>query len=154
MRYADPATRLSGFVLNQLCPEDQFLLWAIRRRTRDGVPGSELLIEGFRQAFGLAHLEAALAEFEGVFGVLARPVRDLGLCPLTSACVSHDEAAILSLGTTPRSGWPCDACPAAALVGAFASSELERRAGRLRARLAEAHFVPRMTPCCTRRVLH
>ena len=101
------AGRLSGLVVGQLGPGEQFVLWALRQRSRDGdeVP-SPILIRGFRLAFGLASLEAALAAFEGLFRVLSRGSRgrDVGILPLRCACVSAGERLLLGLVAVAQAG--------------------------------------------------
>jgi hypothetical protein len=101
------AGRLSGLVVGQLGPGEQFVLWALRQRSRDGdeVP-SPTLIRGFRLAFGLASLEAALAAFEGLFRVLSRGSRgrDVGILPLRCACVSAGERLLLGLVAAAHAG--------------------------------------------------
>jgi hypothetical protein len=101
------AGRLSGLVVGQLGPGEQFVLWALRQRSRDGdeVP-SPTLIRGFRLAFGLASLEAALAAFEGLFRVLSRGSRgrDVGILPLRCACVSAGERLLLGLVAVAQAG--------------------------------------------------
>jgi hypothetical protein len=99
------AARLSGRVVGQLGPGEQFVLWALRQRLRDGEAPSAAFLHGFRLAFGLAHLEPALAVFEGLFRTLhGRCRRDLGLSPLRCACVSVDEQAMLSLVAATQAG--------------------------------------------------
>jgi hypothetical protein len=103
------AGRLSGQVVGQLEPGEQFVLWALRQRLRDGgtaVPPSPVLVHGFRLAFGLAYLEAGLAAFESVFEALHDHARSagLGLCPLRCACVSADERAVIALVAAAQAG--------------------------------------------------
>src|SRR3954447_12744518 len=61
---------LSGRVVGRLGAGEQLVLWALRRRLRDGEPASPVLVRGFRLAFGLAGLEPALAAFEDLFRAL------------------------------------------------------------------------------------
>lgn len=97
--HAATAGRLSGLVVGQLGPGEQFVLWALRQHLRDeGGPPSPPLLQGFRLAFGLAVLEPALAAFERLFRALhGDHGRDIGLLPLRSACVSAGERAVLRL---------------------------------------------------------
>jgi hypothetical protein len=124
------ASRLSGRVVGQLAPPEQFLLWALRRRTTDGGATSALLVHGFRLAFGLALLEPALAAFARLCRGLERGGgRDLGLLPLTCPCVSLDEQLVLALVLAPA---PAVArALAGALVAADAADELADQATEL-----------------------
>jgi hypothetical protein len=97
------AARLSGRVVGQLAPTEQFLLWALRRRTADGGTISPILVHGFRLAFGLALVEPALAAFERFCALVeAGGLRDQGLLPLTCPCVSVDEQRLLAILLAPR----------------------------------------------------
>lgn len=134
--------RLSGRVVGQLAPAEQFLLWALRRRTSDGGATSAILVHGFRLAFGLALLEPALAAFARLCEGLERAGRrDLGLLPLTCPCVSLDEQLVLGLVLAPA---PSVArARAGALVESASAEELAAAAAELasllgRAALAEA----------------
>jgi hypothetical protein len=99
------ATRLSGQIVGQLGPGEQFVLWALRQRLRDGEAASPVLTHGFRLAFGLALLELALADFERLFRALHEHCRrDLGLFPLRCACVSADEQAMIALVAAAQAG--------------------------------------------------
>lgn len=111
MSYHDPskhlpavdAARLSGRVVGQLAPVEQFLLWAVRRRVADQGRTSPVLVHGFRLAFGLALVEPALAAFARLCGTIeAEGLRDQGLLPLTCPCVSADEQRLLALVLAPR----------------------------------------------------
>jgi hypothetical protein len=97
-------TALSGRVVGQLGPGEQFVLWALRQRLADGGTPSPAYLCGFRLAFGLARLEAALAAFEGLFGLLAVHGRDAGLFPVRSACISTDEDAAMALVASAQGG--------------------------------------------------
>lgn len=121
--------RLSGRVVGQLSLFEQFVLWALRRRLSDGCTTSAVLVRGFRLAFGLAYLERALAAFETVCTCLeAHGTRDIGLLPLSCACISSDEAWILALvRAAPQGG---GASLARALVGS-AAAELSAAAAEL-----------------------
>lgn len=111
MAYHDPsrhlpvadAARLSGRVVGQLAPVEQFLLWALRRRAGDQGRTSALLVHGFRLAFGLALVEPGLAAFARLCGTIeAEALRDQGLLPLRCPCVSADEQRLLALVLAPR----------------------------------------------------
>jgi hypothetical protein len=111
-RRPDPAGRLSGQVVGQLEPGEQFVLWALRQRLRDcgGNSGaaapSAVLVHGFKLAFGLAYVEAGLAAFASVFEALRDHARPSGidLCPLRCACVSADEQAVMALVAAAQAG--------------------------------------------------
>lgn len=97
--------RLSGRMLGELAPGEQFLVWAVRQRLHDGRPASPVLVHGFRLAFGLSTIEAALAAFEGMFTSLAgHAFRTLGFCPLRCACLSVHEQQLLSLVAAAQLG--------------------------------------------------
>lgn len=92
------AARLSGRVVGQLAPVEQFLLWALRRRTADHGAVSPVLVHGFRLAFGLALVEPALAAFDRLWTTIeTEGLRDQGLLPLTCPCVSADEQRLLTM---------------------------------------------------------
>ena len=97
-------TALSGRVVGQLGPGEQFVLWALRQRLADGATPSPAFLYGFRLAFGLARLEPALAAFEGLFGAIAAHGRDLGLFPVRSACISRDEDTAMALVASAQGG--------------------------------------------------
>jgi hypothetical protein len=97
------AARLSGRVVGQLAPTEQFLLWALRRRTTDGGATSPVLVHGFCLAFGLAQVEPALAAFERFCALVeAEGLRDQGLLPLVCPCVSAGEQRLLAILLAPR----------------------------------------------------
>ena len=104
------AGHLSGQVVGQLGPGEQFILWALRQRlrdggVRDGEAVSPVFLHGFRLAFGLALLEPALAAFEELFRALyGHCRRDIGLFPLRCACVGVDERAVISLIAAAQAG--------------------------------------------------
>jgi hypothetical protein len=105
--FSASADRLSGLVVGQLGPGEQFVLWALRQRLRDEEQDapSPPLLRGFRLAFGLTSLEPALAAFEGLFRVLRGSCgRDVGLLPLRCACVSAGERALLGLVAAAQAG--------------------------------------------------
>jgi hypothetical protein len=97
------AARLSGRVVGQLAPTEQFLLWALRRRTTDGGTISPVPVHGFCLAFGLAQVEPALAAFERFCALVeAEGLRDQGLLPLVCPCVSAGEQRLLAILLAPR----------------------------------------------------
>jgi hypothetical protein len=97
--------RLSGRIVGQLVPAEQLVLWAMRQRLADGGALSATFAEGFRLAFGMRAMEAALVAFEGMFNALARHAsHDICLCPPRCACVSLDEERILRLVTAAQQG--------------------------------------------------
>ena len=101
----EPADRLSGITVSQLDPGEQFVLWALRQRAREGAGPSAALLHGFRLAFGLAFMESALATFEDlVAGLDRRRGRDLCLFPLCCAFVSVDERAVIGLVAGAQAG--------------------------------------------------
>jgi hypothetical protein len=84
--------------VRRLGPAEQLVLWALRQRLADGIEASPMLVRGFRLAFGLGRLEAALAAFEALFSGLSRDARaDIGLSLLRCGRVSMDEARLLAL---------------------------------------------------------
>jgi hypothetical protein len=151
------ATRLSGRVISQLGPGEQFVLWALRQRLRDGKGPSPAFLHGFRLAFGLAQLEPALANFECLFRALHEHCRrDLGLFPLRCACVSADEQAVIALVAAAQAGeGPWLDALVARLVGPDAAAALRDgalsfalalcRAGLTLPPLPEAAAFPRTT---------
>lgn len=97
--------RLSGRMVGELAAGEQFVIWALRQRLHDARPASPVLVHGFRLAFGLSRIEAALAAFEGLFtGLAGHAIRDLGLCPLRCACLSTHEQELLTLVATAQLG--------------------------------------------------
>ncbi|MCL6607792.1 MAG: hypothetical protein K6T74_06825 [Geminicoccaceae bacterium] len=132
---AAEAARLSGRVVGQLAPAEQFLLWALRRRTTDGGATSPVLVHGFRLAFGLALVEPALAAFERFCALVeAEGLRDQGLLPLACPCVSADEQRLLAILLAPR---PAIAEALARLVVAAAAVDRLVACARELARLLE-----------------
>lgn len=97
-------TGLSGRVVGQLGPGEQFVLWALRQRLADGETPSAAFLYGFRLAFGLAGLEPAIATFESLFGSLCAHGRGLGLFPVRSACISRDEDRAMALVASAQAG--------------------------------------------------
>jgi hypothetical protein len=78
--------------LTQLTLGEQLVIWAFRMRLARGQNG---LIRGFRLAFGLSGVEAALASFEGLFAALQRHCRaDIWLHGPGCPCVSPDELTL------------------------------------------------------------
>lgn len=97
--------RLAGTTVGALGTAEQFALWAFRRRLADGAPGSDRLVAGFRLALGLSLLEPGLAAFELAFATARTSAgRDLHLAPLRCACLTRDEAALLSLLASVQAG--------------------------------------------------
>lgn len=100
-----PDPRLSARKVGQLEPAEQLVLWALRQRLADGDGPSAMLVHGFRLAFGLSALEAALASFEGVFRTLVEHLQgSLHLCPLRCRHLTMDEERILRLLTAAQTG--------------------------------------------------
>lgn len=93
-----------------LAPAEQLLVWAFRRRLHDAAAGPACLAHGFRLAFGLAQVEAALAAFERLFELLAHHARaDIVLSPLSCRRVSPDEERIMALAGALQHGRPAAA---------------------------------------------
>ncbi len=131
---------LSGRVVGQLAPGEQFLLWALRRRVTDGGCASPLLVHGFRLAFGLAELERALATFERLCEVIETGgLRDQGLLPLRCPCVSADEQRLLAMVLAPQPA--ITEALARLIVHEAAVPRLVAAAGSLRTLLARADLV-------------
>jgi hypothetical protein len=87
-----PGTGLDDLDLAHLSVGELLVIWAFRIRVARGPSGP---VAGFRLAFGLCGVEAALASFEGLFGVLARHCRcNLGLHAPGCRCVSGDEMTL------------------------------------------------------------
>ncbi len=121
--------RLSARMVGQLAAGEQFVVWAMRQRLRDGAPTSPVLVHGFRLAFGLSAMEPALAAFEGCFAALARHAAEpagIALCPLRCACLTADEETILGLVAAAQLGQPDPR--GARLVATVARPELRRQA--------------------------
>ena len=78
--------------LAHLSVGELLVVWAFRTRLARGPSGP---VAGFRLAFGLCGIEAALASFEGLFGTLERHCRcEIGLHAPSCRCVSLDEMAL------------------------------------------------------------
>ncbi len=137
-------SHLSGRVVGQLGPGEQFVLWALRQRLRDGEVPSPAFLHGFRLAFGLAQLEPALASFERLFRALHEHCRrDLGLFPLRCACVSADEQAIIALVAAAQAGeGPWLDALVARLVGPDATAALRDGALSFALALCRAGLIP------------
>lgn len=104
----EDGVRLSGRVLGQLGPAEQFVLWAMRESAVDCERSRERLVEGFRAAFGADLFIAAACGFYGLRRCLAAdPTRAPRLCPLTCACLSIDEQTLLyGLAAAQIGDWP------------------------------------------------
>jgi hypothetical protein len=81
--------------LRDLSIGELLIVWAFRMRLARGPNGP---VAGFRLAFGLSGVEAALARFEGLFGVLQCHCRcNIWLHGPGCPCVSLDEIALASV---------------------------------------------------------
>jgi hypothetical protein len=81
--------------LRDLSVGELLIIWAFRMRLARGPNGP---VAGFRLAFGLSGVEAALARFEGLFGVLQGHCRcNIWLHGPGCPCVSLDEIALASV---------------------------------------------------------
>jgi hypothetical protein len=90
-----PETGPEDLDLSQLTIGEQLVIWALRMRLARGPSGP---VAGFRLAFGLSGVEAALASFEGLFDVLQRHCRcDLWLHGPGCPCVSLDELTLAGM---------------------------------------------------------
>jgi hypothetical protein len=150
-------TGLSGRVVGQLGPGEQFVLWALRQRLADGDTPSPAFLCGFRLAFGLARLEPALAAFECLFDELAAHGRDVGLFPIRSACISTDESTAMALVASAQGGQgPWLAVAAGRLVEAAAAEALGTAALGIAQHLAEAGLAlaPLELPSAARSTVH
>jgi hypothetical protein len=148
---------LSGRVVGQLGPGEQFVLWALRQRLADGDMPSPAFLCGFRLAFGLARLEAALAAFEGLFGLLAVHGRNAGLFPVRSACISMDEDAAMALVASAQGGsGPWLGTPAGRLVDGPAGEALGKAALGFAHCLGQAGLAlaPLESPSAVRSTVH
>lgn len=118
-----------------LTAPEQALLLALRKRL-DGTDAATLRTL-FYLACGLAHVEAALAAFEGLFSVLAARARRVpALHRPTCDAVSKDEWALLGLLAAHQAGHaPYAEGLARWLVPAPAAPELGRHAHALAAAL-------------------
>jgi hypothetical protein len=93
--------------LAHLSVGELLVIWALRMRLARGPSGP---VAGFRLAFGLAGIEAALASFEGLFGVLRRHCRcDIGLHAPGCRCVSADEMTLAGVIAALQAGAPLHA---------------------------------------------
>jgi hypothetical protein len=135
--------------LTHLSLGELLVIWAFRTRLARGPSG---LVAGFRLAFGLAGVEAALASFEGLFGVLERHCRcDIGLHAPGCRCVSRDEMALAGVIAALQGGAPLHAhLLAARLVDAAVLDGFLAHARSLAARLKEErlHLPVRPPACC------
>jgi hypothetical protein len=90
--YEGHATGPEDLELAQLSVGELLVVWAFRMRLARG-PGGP--VAGFRLAFGLCGVEAALASFEGLFGTLQGHCRcEIGLHAPGCRCVSLDEMTL------------------------------------------------------------
>jgi hypothetical protein len=97
-----PGTGLEDLDLAQLSVGELLVVWAFRMRLARGPSG---LVAGFRLAFGLCGVEAALASFEGLFGVLQRHCRcEVGLHAPGCRCVSLDEMTLAGVIAALQAG--------------------------------------------------
>jgi hypothetical protein len=86
---------------------EQLLIWALRMRLSRGPSGP---VRGFHLAFGLTGVEAALASFEAVFGLLQRHcLCDIGMHAPRCRCVSPDEMTVASVIAAFQAGAPLHA---------------------------------------------
>jgi hypothetical protein len=100
------------------------------------------LVHGFKLAFGLSTLEAALASFEVLFQTLFQHLqRDILLCPLRCTCMSTDEEHILFLLTAAQMGSERELeAIARGLVAPQVSVELRKHALKLAFTLRRAGY--------------
>jgi hypothetical protein len=135
--------------LTHLSLGELLVIWAFRTRLARGPSG---LVAGFRLAFGLARLEAALASFESLFGVLQHHCRcDIGLHAPACRCVSPDEMTIAGVIAALQAGAPLHAqLLAARLVDAAVLDGFLAHARTLAASLKEErlHLPVRPPACC------
>ena len=103
----EPGTGPEDLDLAHLSVGELLVVWAFRIRVARGPSGP---VAGFRLAFGLCGVEAALASFEGLFGVLARHCRcDLGMHAPGCRCVSVDEMTLAGVIAALQAGPAADA---------------------------------------------
>jgi hypothetical protein len=103
----EPALAPEDLDLAHLSVGELLVIWALRMRLARGPSGP---VAGFRLAFGLAGIEAALASFEGLFGVLQRHCRcDIGLHAPGCRCVSPDEMTLAGVIAALQAGSPLHA---------------------------------------------
>jgi hypothetical protein len=106
-RAEGPGTGLDDLDLEHLSVGELLVIWAFRIRVARGPSGP---VAGFRLAFGLCGVEAALASFEGLFDVLARHCRcNLGLHAPGCRCVSGDEMTLAGVIAALQAGAPLQA---------------------------------------------
>lgn len=83
----------------------QFIVWAMRQHALSGSSQDAALIEGFLLAFGLAHIECALANFETLTrSISAYAFRPFDLRPFADRRLSADEAMLVRLFSLNRAG--------------------------------------------------
>jgi hypothetical protein len=93
--------------LRDLSIGELFVIWAFRTRLAHGPNGP---VAGFRLAFGLSGVEAALARFEGLFGVLQCHCRcNIWLHGPGCPCVSLDELTLAGVIAALQAGAPLHA---------------------------------------------
>jgi hypothetical protein len=98
----DPASGPEDLDLTHLSVGELLVIWALRMRLARGPSGP---VAGFRLAFGLAGVEAALASFEGLFGILRRHCRcTIGLHAPDCRCVSPDEMTLAGVIAALQAG--------------------------------------------------
>jgi hypothetical protein len=135
--------------LADLSVGELLVIWALRMRLARGPSGP---VTGFRLAFGLAGLEAALASFESLFRLLERHCRcDIGLHAPGCRCVSADEMTVVGVIAALQAGAPRHAhLMGARLIEAAVLDGFLDHAQRLAASLTEGrlHLPLRPRPCC------
>lgn len=98
----DPGSGPEELDLTHLSVGELFVIWALRMRLARGPSGP---VAGFRLAFGLSGVEAALAGFEGLFGVVRRHCRcDIGLHAPGCRCVSLQEMTLVGVIAALQAG--------------------------------------------------
>ena len=137
-----PGTGPDDLDLGHLSVGELLLIWALRMRLARGPSGP---VAGFRLAFGLCGVEAALASFEGLFGVLQRHCRcEVGLHAPGCRCVSLDEMTLAGVIAAFQAEAPLHALlMAARLVDAVVLESFLEHAKGLAVRLkAERLYLP------------
>ena len=131
-----PGTGPDDLDLAHLSVGELLVIWALRIRVARGPSGP---VAGFRLAFGLCGVEAALASFEGLFGVLQRHCRcEIGLHAPGCRCVSLDEMTLAGVIAALQAEAPLQAhLIAARLVDAAVLEGFLEHAQRLAVSLKE-----------------
>lgn len=99
---------IPNFAIDQLLVGEQLIIWAFRKSLAGEV--EESLPRGFKAAFGLCGVEAALSAFQGMYETIFRHCRqDLSFHRPRCRCVGGDEMIIVGLIAANQAGMQAQA---------------------------------------------